>query len=138
MSIQITNVRNARSLNVTNTLIDVEIQHPDYGWIPYSINPEDTDTTINNAELLELIGTNFEAYVSPTQEELDEQAALTVRSQRDNLLVTQVDPIVTNPLRWADMTTEQQNAWSSYRTALLDITDQDGFPHNVTWPTKPD
>lgn len=24
-----------------------------------------------------------------------------------------------------------------YRQALRDITDQDGFPENVTWPTKP-
>ena len=36
-----------------------------------------------------------------------------------------------------DMTSEQQTAWAAYRTALLDITDQAGFPHNITWPTKP-
>lgn len=60
-----------------------------------------------------------------------------VRYRRDEKLTTEVDPIVSNPLRWADMTTEQQNAWSQYRTDLLNITDQAGFPHNVTWPTKP-
>jgi len=31
------------------------------------------------------------------------------------------------------MTVEQ----ASYRQALRDITDQAGFPHSVTWPTKP-
>ena len=31
------------------------------------------------------------------------------------------------------MTAEQ----IAYRQALRDITDQDGFPTNITWPTKP-
>ena len=60
-----------------------------------------------------------------------------VRYLRDQKLKSEVDPIVSNPLRWADMTTAEQNAWSQYRTDLLNITDQAGFPHNVTWPTKP-
>ena len=138
MSIEITNVRNARSLNLSNTCMDVEIEHPVYGWIPYTITDTDTDTTINNDNLMSLIGSDFEAYVPPTQEELDAQAAAAVRAQRDYLLQNEVDPIVSNPLRWADMTTEQQNAWSQYRTDLLNITSQDGFPHSVTWPTKPE
>lgn len=138
MSIEITNVRNARSLNQSNTCMDVEIEHPTYGWIPYTITDVDTDTTINNDELRTLIGSNFEAYVPPTQADLDAQAETSVRGQRDMLLATEVDPIVSNPLRWTDMTTEKQNAWSQYRLNLLDITDQSGFPHNVTWPTKPE
>lgn len=137
MSIEITNIRNARSLNLSNTCMDVEIEHPTFGWIPYTITDTDTDGTINNDNLMSLIGSDFEAYVPPTQEELDAEAAADVRSRRDMHLVTEVDPLVTNPLRWADMTTEQQNAWTQYRTDLLNITDQAGFPHNVTWPTKP-
>lgn len=117
--------------------MDVEIEHPTFGWIPYTITDTDTDGTINNDNLMSLIGSDFEAYVPPTQEELDAEAAADVRSRRDMHLVTEVDPLVTNPLRWADMTTEQQNAWTQYRTDLLNITDQAGFPHNVTWPTKP-
>lgn len=66
-----------------------------------------------------------------------EEKQADVRLFRDHLLHTSVDPIVSNPLRWADLTTQEQNAWSAYRTALLDITDQAGFPHSVTWPTKP-
>jgi len=31
------------------------------------------------------------------------------------------------------MTAEQ----TAYRQALRDITNQDGFPTNITWPTKP-
>lgn len=138
MSITITNVRNAVSLNAENTKFDLEIQHPDYGWIPYTLDPDDTDETVSNTELRNLIGTNFTDYVAPTQEELDAEAAVQVRSQRNSILASEVDPIVSNPLRWADMTTEQQNSWSQYRTDLLNITDQSGFPHNVTWPTEPE
>ena len=138
MSITITEVRNARSMNETNTIMDVEINHPEHGWIPYLLTDYDTDTTIDNDAVMGLIGTDFTAYVPPTQEELDAEAAAGVRAERGHILETEVDPIVSNPLRWADMTTAEQNAWSQYRTDLLNITDQAGFPHNVTWPTKPE
>jgi len=29
-------------------------------------------------------------------------------------------------------------AWATYRQALRDITEQDGFPNNINWPTKPE
>jgi len=138
MNIHIINIRNAVSLNAENTIFDVEIEHPKYGWIPYTIHPDDTDDTIDNEALLELIGDDFTAYVAPTQAELDAEAAANVRAARDFRLSLEVDPIVSNPLRWADMTAEQQSAWSQYRTDLLNITDQAGFPHNVIWPTKPE
>ena len=33
--VTITEVRNAQSLNAENTMFEVDINHPDYGWIPY-------------------------------------------------------------------------------------------------------
>ena len=138
MPITITEVRNAASLQSDNLRMDVEINHPDYGWIPYTLNPADTDTTIDNDAIMALIGTDFAAYVAPTQAELDAAAAAQVRMERDNILATVVDPIVSNNLRWAEMTAEKQAEWSAYRTALLDIPDQAGFPTNITWPTKPE
>jgi hypothetical protein len=138
LSIAITQVRNAASLQSDNARMDVEINHPLHGWIPYTLDPADTDTTIDNDAVMALIGTNFTAYVAPTQEELDAAAAARVRAERDSILVTEVDPIVSNPLRWAEMTAEKQAEWSAYRTALLDITDQSGFPTDITWPTKPE
>jgi hypothetical protein len=59
MSITITEVRNAASLQSDNLRMNVEINHPTYGWIPYTIDPADTDTTINNDEVLELIGSDY-------------------------------------------------------------------------------
>lgn len=136
--VTITEIRNAKSTNAENTIIDVEINHPVHGWIPYTINPSDTDQTVNNDDLLAMVGSSFAAYTPPTQEELDEQATLAVRNDRDNRLKIEIDPIVSNPLRWADLTADQQAAWTAYRTALLNVPQQAGFPHNVTWPTKPE
>ena len=138
MTITITAVRNAASLQPDNLRMDVEINHPKFGWIPYTVDPADTDTTIDNDEVMALIGTDFAPYVAPTQAELDAAAAAQVRAKRDNILATVVDPIVSNNLRWAEMTAEKQAEWAAYRTALLDITDQAGFPTDITWPTKPE
>ena len=138
MPITITEVRNAASLQSDNLRMDVEISHPKFGWIPYTLDPSDTDTTINNDEVMALIGTDFAPYVAPTQAELDAAAAAQVRMERNNILATVVDPIVSNNLRWADMTAEKQAEWAAYRQALRDITDQSGFPTDITWPTKPE
>ena len=60
-----------------------------------------------------------------------------VRQERDNILTTVVDPLVSNPLRWADLTSATQAEWSTYRQALLDVPQQAGFPTNITWPESP-
>lgn len=137
MTVQITNIRNAKSLDTGNTMFEVEIEHPDFGWIPYFLHPEDGDTTINNDDLRGLIGTDFVAYTPPTQEEIDAETAAAVRAERDFKLVNEVDPLATNGLRWAELTAEKQAEWSQYRTDLLNVPQQAGFPNNVTWPTKP-
>ena len=69
MSIIITEVRNAASLQSDNLRMDVEIKHPVHGWITYTVDPADTDTTIDNDAVMALVGTTFTAYVPPTQEE---------------------------------------------------------------------
>jgi hypothetical protein len=137
-TIIITQVRNAQSLNAENTMFDVDINHPEHGWIPYGLHPDDTDMTVDNSVLLELIGSDFEAYVAPTQVELDAELSSNLRSERDYKLVEEVDPIVTNPLRWAELTDAKQAEWTQYRTDLLNLPEQSGFPNSITWPTKPE
>ena len=138
MPITITQVRNAQSLNSSNTMMDVEIDHPEFGWIKYCLTPHDTDTTVDNAEVMALIGSNFAAYVAPSQAEIDAEKAAQVRGERDYYLDTEVDPIVSNALRWADLTAAKQAEWTQHRTDLLNVPDQAGFPTDITWPTKPD
>lgn len=77
-------------------------------------------------------------WVAPTQAEIGADAAARVRFERDRKLAREVDPVATNALRWAAMTDAQRQAWADYRQALLDIPQQAGFPHNVTWPSKPE
>jgi len=133
MSITIAEVRNAQSLQSDNQRMDVEINHPTYGWIPYTVDPDDTDTTIDNAAILALVGSDFGAYVAPTQESIDAALASQVRSERD-LLLSVVDVVVSNPLRWASLSSDKQNEWTAYRQALLDVPQQSGFPGTVSWP----
>jgi hypothetical protein len=135
--VTITEVRNAQSLNAENTAFEVEINHPEFGWIPYALHPDDTDMTVDNNVLLGLIGSDYAAYVAPTQAELDAELAAGLRAERDQKLAQEVDPTVTNPLRWAELTDAKQAEWTQYRTDLLNLPAQAGFPNTVTWPTKP-
>ena len=67
----------------------------------------------------------------------DTMVSAEVRSNRDYKLLTEVDPIAGNALRWAALSTAQQQDLASYREMLLNVPQQAGFPHSVTWPTKP-
>jgi hypothetical protein len=68
------------------------------------------------------------------QTEYTERLSKEVRQQRDGLLATKIDPIVTNPLRWNDLSKEEQDRIATYRQALLDVPEQKGFPETVEWP----
>lgn len=37
-----------------------------------------------------------------------------------------------------DVPMATRSAWSDYRQALRDITDQVGFPQSINWPVRPD
>jgi len=63
------------------------------------------------------------------QARLDAEAAKAVRDRRDGLLKE------TDWMGLSDVTMPAE--WADYRNALRDIPAQVGFPHNVTWPTKP-
>ena len=71
-----------------------------------------------------------------TEAEVEAELAADIRAIRDAKLSTEVDPLVSNPLRWAGLSAEQQQAWADYRQALLDVPEQEGFPRNVIWPTR--
>jgi len=118
--------------------IDCEIEHPEYGWIPFNCDPNDTGAAFDTAALFAEMQPHAAPYVPPTQEELDMMAAADVRTERAQRLATEVDPIAGNALRWAGLSDEQRQAWADYRQALLDVPQQSGFPHNITWPSKPE
>lgn len=60
----------------------------------------------------------------------DAEQAASVRTSRNDLL-TKCD--------WTQIadSTADKPVWATYRQALRDVTLQDGFPWNVTWPEQP-
>ena len=58
-----------------------------------------------------------------------EEKAVKVRAKRDLYLEVYVDPIVSNPLRWADLSEKEQQDIVNYRLYLLNIPEQSGFPN---------
>lgn len=126
-------LRNPRFIREDHSIIEVEWNHPEFGWIPYS--------TVKNSGEPEAQAIWDQAMIQlplpfdkPTKEEQEKIQAAFIREERDRLLRENVDPIVSNPLRWGDMSEADQYAYKVYRQALLDITDQPQFPTNVDWP----
>lgn len=128
------NYRNARG--ISGNRVDCEIDHPIHGWIPYTIDPSDTDNTVDNVALLIDIGDDFSDYVEPTSGQVSALLATDLREERDRRL-REIDKVVGNHLRWDEFTITLQAAWVTYRQDLLDVPQQGGFPGSVVWPTGP-
>jgi len=64
---------------------------------------------------------------------IDSTAGTNVRAERDSKLTA------TDWTQLADsqLTDEVKATWVTYRQALRDLPTASGFPHNITWPTKP-
>jgi hypothetical protein len=63
-----------------------------------------------------------------------EKSSQAVRTVRNDLLAA-IDGV--NYVWYSALTPSQQQELVAYRQALLDITQQAGFPGLVQWPTKP-
>jgi hypothetical protein len=59
-------------------------------------------------------------YIDPAELQTAKETA--VRAVRNKYLVEYVDGVVSNPLRWADMSAEEQTQITDYRRYLLDYT----------------
>lgn len=99
---------------------------PDYDPMTHRIQHSDVPELKNGAWVL------AKTVVALTAEQIadrDAAKAKEVREQRAKLIAE------TDWMALSDNTLSP--AWATYRQALRDITAQEGFPHNVTWPTKP-
>ncbi len=64
------------------------------------------------------------------KEPIDNQYAENIRNRRDQLI---------KESDWRAVSDRKlEPEWKEYRQALRDITKQEGFPHDVKWPTDPD
>jgi len=117
------------------SLIDLVLEHPDLGNIPFTANANDIEPLgcdlYARAKALEF--GPIADYDGPSAEELltDE-----IRSERNSRLI-ELDAIVSNPLRWDEFSSSQKIEIGIYRQALLDVPQQSGFPSNINWPIKP-
>lgn len=59
----------------------------------------------------------------------NDRKAEEVREERNQLLSE------TDWMSGSDVT--MSTAWRTYRQALRDVPSQEGFPNDITWPTKP-
>jgi agmatine/peptidylarginine deiminase len=114
---------------ISETVIDCEINHEVHGWIPYTLNPDDTDQTVDNVALRASIGSDVGAYIPPSASEKEAQLASNARSERSGLLSETDWAGQSDVIMSAEMTT--------YRQALRDVPQQSDFPDNINWPTAP-
>ena len=119
--------------------IDIELNHPEYGWIPFTSDPNDVEAHCRElfASAKALGPAPYEPPPLPVY--TDEEHAEFTRAERNRLLRLNVDPIVSNPLRWNALTVEEQESLKVYRDQLLNISKQDGWPvkEKIVWPSYP-
>jgi len=106
--------------------IDCEINHPVYGWLPFTATPDDVEPL--GREIFAATRASAGKYVAPPVN-LDRLAA-SLRDERTALL---------SDSDWTQMPDApvDQAAWATYRQALRDVPQQAGFPKNILRPTAP-
>jgi hypothetical protein len=135
MKLNLKYANNPKWVDEAHTSIDLTVRFEEIAEdLPFHATPNDTEEHGRDIFAKALAG-EFGAiaeWTPPTTEQL----AANARGQRDALL-SEVDSIVGNPLRWASFSEAQQTTWANYRQALLDVPQQAGFPNTINWPTKP-
>ena len=110
--------------------IDCEIEHPVYGWIPFTASPDDVEA--HGRELhAQLLQSGEIALYTPPEPPTAAELAAQARAQRDSLLVE------SDWTQLPDVPESTRAAWAQYRQALRDVPQQSGFPHTITWPERP-
>lgn len=80
-------------------------------------------TKIEEVDFAEL----YNGVIYTSREELDAAMQSAMRAVRNNYLVEYVDGVVSNPLRWADMSEELKQMYTDYRKYLLDYTETENW-----------
>lgn len=124
-------IKNMVFANQQNTEItcDVLFEHFAPEWLPFSANPEDPEAHGREIYARCMAGDfgSIGAFAQPSIDEI----AVQVRAKRDTLL------LASDWTQLPDVPQATKDLWVAYRQALRDVTEQSGFPQNVTWPTSP-
>jgi len=82
------------------------------------------DTTVDG------VTTTKAEHEAAYQTKVDADAAKAIRLTRNNLLSSS---------DWRGLSDITMSSdWATYRQALRDVPSQSGFPHDITWPEKPE
>lgn len=91
---------------------------------------DDADT-----DILGVVNVLTEEQYNSMREAETSLKSVQVRNERDSKLRSEIDAL--NPIRWEALTEEEQTAFKLYRDELLEVPQQEGFPWEVVWPTRP-
>ncbi len=121
--------KNPRWANRGQSRIDLQVRFEEIAEeLPFTAEPNDVEAHGRDIYARAVSGEFGEvAQFEATPPSLEEVTDL-MRETRNHKLREEVDPVVSNPLRWADLTPEQQQQYEGYRRALLDFTADPNFP----------
>lgn len=140
--IEITNLRNVQRHPGGYFILNVDLVTSESSLETVSYVARDGDVAETGQWVYQqIVEGNFEGAITdwvPPPPPSVEDIGNRVRYVRNQKLRNEVDPIVSNPLRWNDMTEAQQQAWTDYRRALLDMSNDPAFPwYNTVVTTDP-
>jgi len=131
----VTDYRNPQYISEDLNCVDLEINTEEDGWIPTTIHLNDDDTQPHIVQIKEWLQENtglIAAYVPPTAEDIAAGQAAEVRYQRDQR-IKEADILVFK----AEDRGVDPTIYRAYREALRNVTEQEGFPSDVSWPVAP-
>ena len=128
--------KNLKYSNQYGSTIDLEYEHPTYGWIPFTASETDVEDTGRELYKKAIAG-DFGKIKPYTEPKIPTEVLISiVKKQRDTLL---------SESDWTDTLSAKNrlgdklyDKWQDYRQKLRDVTKQAGYPDKVEWPNKPE
>jgi hypothetical protein len=151
---EITNLRNVQRFPDGAFLLLIDLKTPTDPLESVEYVARDGDVAGTGQWIYQqIVEGNFEGEITdwvPPPPLTVEEVSEMIRQSRNGTLTSVVDPVVSNPLRWNEMSETEQQAWTDYRRALLDLPQDPDFPWYtevmsagyvdltvVPWPTRP-
>jgi len=149
----VNSARNPKWTNHAKSSIELEVDFDelDEDYVDFCAHPDDIVSWGPDLYKRAIAGEfgSIAEFVVPSDITGDAALAI-IRMDRDFILQDVVDPIVSNPLRWASFSSDKQTEWATYRQALLDMpatqssayqtfntTTENMDWKNLNWPTQP-
>lgn len=145
---KITNVTNPRFTSNGNVLLDIEHQDFPNELLSYCASPNDVEEE-GRILFAKAQAGNFGPIKPFDPQPITGQKAMALLRMERNEKLKELDKILMNPLRWADMSEQKKAEFSVYRNALLDLPQNHPnisyvwgpnnyyIPLNLVWPFAP-